>query len=203
MRTAILPPIVLSTLLLGLLCRPASTAGDGERSVAQDGATSARIPLQRVLDSLAIDPATLHLEVRKAERRLLVRAAGIELKRYPVVLGLSPVGDKRMEGDRRTPEGEFVFRARYPHAQWHKFIWIDYPNAASWARFKERKASGEIPARATIGGEIGIHGVPEGKDDWITGGQDWTWGCIGMKNADIDEIYAVITPRATRLLILP
>ena len=108
-----------------------------------------------------------------------------------------------MQGDRRTPEGTFTFRDKYPHRAWHKFVWVDYPNAESWKRFKERKRSGTIPADARIGGEIGIHGVPVGMDHWIEQGSDWTWGCIALRNDDLDEIYPFIKPRHTTITIVP
>lgn len=125
------------------------------------------------------------------------------LKIWPCVLGEVPVGDKHMQGDRRTPEGTFTFRDKYPHRQWHKFVWVDYPNEESWKRFKERKRSGTIPADARIGGEIGIHGVPTGMDHWIEQGSDWTWGCIALRNDDLDEIYPFIKPRHTAITIVP
>lgn len=161
------------------------------------------VPLGRIVDSLRIKPAELWLEVDKSERVFRVMHDTTELKRYVCVLGEDPVGDKRMQGDRRTPEGTFTFRSkRRPH-QWHVFIWIDYPNAESRRRFQERKRTGEIPANADIGGEVGIHGVPEGKDEWIVSGQDWTWGCIALTNADVDEIYPYIQPMRTIIRIIP
>ncbi|MCC6402325.1 MAG: L,D-transpeptidase, partial [Flavobacteriales bacterium] len=69
--------------------------------------------------------------------------------------------------------------------------------AESRVRFERRRASGEIPADADIGGEIGIHGVPSGMDVLITTGVDRTLGCIAMRNADLDEVYAVIVPGRT------
>ena len=107
------------------------------------------------------------------------------------------------QGDRKTPEGTFTFRSKRVHAKWHKFIWVDYPNAESWRRFRERQRSGSIGAKADIGGEIGIHGVPEGMDHWIDAGEDWTWGCIALKNADVDEIYRYILPSRTSMTIVP
>lgn len=162
-----------------------------------------QVPLQRLLDSLSIPKDSVHFRVEKSERRFAVHALGEVLKVYPCVLGEAPVGDKFMEGDRRTPEGSFTFRDKYPHRQWHKFVWVDYPNAESERRFRERKRSGEIPANASIGGEIGIHGVPDGMDHWIVKGSDWTWGCIALRNADLDEIYPVIKPRSTTITIVP
>ena len=44
----------------------------------------------------------------------------------------------------------------------------------------------------TIGGEIGIHGVPQHNDSLIDSQSNWTWGCISLKNHDVDELYSVI-----------
>lgn len=183
--------------------------GQGEagplRSPAPTAAPQAapRCPLAHLLDSLHIRSSEVWFHVDKSERRFEVRHGDQVLRDYPCVLGEHPVGDKRMQGDRRTPEGTFTFRSkRRPH-QWHVFIWIDYPNAESRRRFAERKRSGEIPANADIGGEVGIHGVPDGKDAWIASGQDWTWGCIALTNADVDEIYPLVEPWHSRLVIDP
>ena len=76
---------------------------------------------------------------------------------------------------------------------WKYFIWIDYPNKESWSRFKTRKANGDIPASATIGGEIGIHGVPDGADSMIADKVNWTLGCISLTNKDIEDLYKSIS----------
>jgi L,D-transpeptidase catalytic domain len=159
--------------------------------------------LSQVIDSLQLDARTVRFQVDKSDREFHVYAGERLLKTYICVLGENPVGDKFHQGDRKTPEGTFTFRSKRVHNAWHKFIWVDYPNAESWRRYKERKAQGLIPAGKDIGGEIGIHGVPEGKDHWIDTGQDWTWGCIGLKNADVDEIYPYIRPERTVLVIVP
>lgn len=161
------------------------------------------VPLLHLLDSLSIHKDSVHFKVEKSKRTFSVMAMGEVLKVYPCVLGEAPEGDKFMQGDRRTPEGLFTFRDKYPHREWHKFVWVDYPNAESRRRFNERKRTGAIPANAAIGGEIGIHGVPTGMDHWIEQGSDWTWGCIALRNADLDEIYLVIKPRLTTLSIVP
>ncbi len=143
----------------------------------------------------------LHLD--KSERCLCVRRGDLVIRCYEVVLGRAPEGDKRMQGDGRTPEGSFTFRAKYPHARWHRFAWIDYPNAESERRFHARRAAGEIPPAARIGGEVGLHGVPAGMDRLITDGIDWTLGCISMRNGDLDEVYALIEPGRTMIHIVP
>jgi len=161
------------------------------------------IALSRIIDSLRLDVGTLRFHVDKSDRVFEVLVNDTVRKRYPCVLGESPVGDKFHQGDRRTPEGRFTFRNKRVHDQWHKFIWVDYPNATSWKRYKERQAQGLIPEGKDIGGEIGIHGVPEGMDQWIVQGVDWTWGCIALRNTDLDEIYPHIRPGRTTITIVP
>ena len=96
------------------------------------------------------------------------------------------------QGDRRTPEGRFKVRAHYDHAKWRYFIWLDYPNEDSWAKHNAAKASGEITQEASIGGEIGIHGVPEGYDYAIDERMNWTLGCISLRNADLEELIPLV-----------
>lgn len=132
------------------------------------------------------------IEIHKSKYQLKLFQQNKLLKTYPVVLGPDPVNDKQREGDGATPEGTFHLRDKYAHAKWSYFLWIDYPTTESWKRFNERKAAGKIPANATIGGEIGIHGVPAGRDDLITQGQNWTLGCISLSNAHITELYSAV-----------
>ena len=199
-----IPSLLLVPFLVGTACTSDHVPRDpAEGAVSVPGPTGASVPLSALLDSLGVGLDALELHVDKSDRRLCVMRGTEALRCYVVVLGGSPEGDKRMQGDRRTPEGRFTFRDKYPHGEWHRFAWIDYPNAESRTRFERRRASGEIPADADIGGEIGIHGVPEGMDVLITTGVDWTLGCIAMRNADLDEVYALIIPGRTIVQIGP
>lgn len=182
----------------------AATSGSGEVSASTTAPTAEPSPpLDRIIDSLRLDASSIRFRVDKSERIFEVYVDGAVRKTYPCVLGEKPVGDKFCQGDRRTPEGTFGLRSKRLHAAWHKFIWVDYPNAESYRRFKERKAQGLIPAGKDIGGEIGIHGVPDGMDHWIDAGQDWTWGCIALKNSHVDEIYPYIQAGRTTLEVVP
>ena len=136
---------------------------------------------------------SMQIRIDKSEYKLSVYGQGELLKEYPVVFGKNPRGDKLMQGDKRTPEGEFKVRAYYPHNTWEKFIWIDYPTEQSYMKHQAAKRRGLIPATASIGGEIGIHGVPDNKNYAITERQNWTLGCIAMKNQDLNELYAYIS----------
>jgi murein L,D-transpeptidase YafK len=173
------------------------------KAPAAESRESTPIPLAQLITGKHLDAKTIRFVVTKGERRFRVYVNDSLIKTYLCVLGERPVGDKFCQGDRKTPEGTFTFRSKRIHNQWHKFIWVDYPNAESWKRYNERKAQGLIPAGKDIGGEIGIHGVPEGMDDWIDEGQDWTWGCIALKNADLDEIYPFIVPKKTMMTVVP
>jgi murein L,D-transpeptidase YafK len=154
-------------------------------------------PLKFLLDSLKIDPQTLQFLVVKSKYELSVWHDSMKIKTYPVVFGTNPVDDKLREGDRCTPEGKFKIRSKYPHPSWSKFIWIDYPNADSWKKHNAAKKKGLIPQNATIGGEVGIHGVPENSDFAIDQKNNWTWGCISLKTKDINEIYPYFNSKNT------
>lgn len=149
--------------------------------------------LQTMIKKNGISKSSLTILIDKSDRTLSVYHSDTLLISYPCVLGFNPVDDKKQEGDGCTPEGIFKIRSKYAHKSWKYFIWIDYPNKESWSRFNSRKAKGEIDKDATIGGEIGIHGVPEGSDDLISEGVDWTLGCISLRNADISDLYNSIS----------
>lgn len=146
-------------------------------------------PLSEILSNNEIKTEELSVLIDKSDYQLSIIHADTVVKWYPVVLGYNPVGDKMQEGDYKTPEGVFGVRDKYPHKNWKYFIWIDYPNEESWKRFEQRKKDGTISKDAKIGGEIGIHGTPEGGDGLINDGQNWTFGCISLKRDHVAEIY--------------
>jgi len=147
------------------------------------------IELSTLVDSLAVQPENLSILIEKKSYKLSLIAENNVVKEYPVVFGKNSIDDKLMEGDMRTPEGNFKIRDLYPHKSWSKFLWIDYPTKNSFKRHNEAKKIGQIPADSEIGGEIGIHGVPKGKSYLINKKINWTWGCISLTNKDIDELY--------------
>lgn len=158
-------------------------------------------PIQNIIDSLGLTNKEIWLYVNKSDYLLSVYIDSQILKSYPVVLGFNPVDDKMKEGDGCTPEGTFELIDLYPHAKWSKFMWIGYPNDESWRKFEANKAVGLIADSDKIGGEIGIHGVPEGMDALIDVGKNWTLGCISLKNKDVDEIYSVCK-KSTKVVIV-
>jgi murein L,D-transpeptidase YafK len=147
------------------------------------------ISLDKLLDSLKLNKTHAMIRVSKLNYLLSISIDSKVIKSYPVVLGSDPVHDKLREGDRCTPEGKFKIKAMYPHKAWSKFIWFDYPNIESYKKHNQAKKKKEIPTNSTIGGDVGIHGVPNGADYVIDQKQNWTWGCVSLKNKDINEIY--------------
>src|SRR3974390_1891460 len=99
---------------------------------------------------------------------------------YPVVFGNNSLEDKKMAGDRNTPEGVFHIISKRIHDRWYRFMALDYPTRDSWEKFNQRKESGEIPSWAKIGGGIGIHGTWPHEDFVIDRYKNWTEGCISM-----------------------
>jgi murein L,D-transpeptidase YafK len=145
-------------------------------------------PLEKALGARP-DLRKISLKIEKSAYRLTVLYDGRAVKEYPVVFGRNPVDDKLREGDGCTPEGEFKIVAHRASKYWNKFLHLNYPNARSWERFRNAKKAGKVRAKATIGGGVGIHGSPEGHDDYIDKRINWTAGCISMKNADVEELY--------------
>jgi murein L,D-transpeptidase YafK len=149
-----------------------------------------KLPLHKLMDSLKIKKTDLRIIILKSKYMLQIATGdSLIIKSYPVVFGFNPIDDKLKEGDGCTPEGNFKVKAMYPHKSWSKFMWLDYPNEKSWAKHKKAKANGLISKKSAIGGDIGIHGVPAGDDFAIDRRQNWTLGCISLKNKDVNEIY--------------
>lgn len=119
---------------------------------------------------------------------------------YPVVFGNNSLADKKMQGDKNTPEGTFYIIAKRVHDKWCRFLTLDYPNEESREKFNQRKQRGEIPSNASIGGSIGIHGTWPHDDYMVDRYKNWTEGCISMKNEEVIEIYA-FTGAGTKVTI--
>lgn len=126
-------------------------------------------------------PKVTSVVVNKGDRNLFLMHNEQILKQYRFDLGFAPTGDKKIEGDGKTPEGTYLIDRRNPNSSFHLSIGISYPNTNDRA---EAKALGKSP-----GGEIFIHGQPNLKR---AKGADWTAGCIAVKNREIEQIYAMV-----------
>ena len=103
------------------------------------------------------------------------------IKAYRIGLGFEPIGDKKIEGDGKTPEGLYYINRKNPKSRFFLSLGISYPNKRDLA---EAKSLGK-----SAGGDIFIHGE-DSKPHLFN--RDWTAGCISMRNNDIKEIYSVV-----------
>lgn len=111
---------------------------------------------------------------------------------YPCVFGSNDLNDKFMEGDKKTPEGNFRVVLKKKNAKWAYELLLDYPNEESIAKFQKRKASGKIPANARIGGGIAIHATRPQEEWTVDHYQNWTDGCISLKYSEAKDLFSYI-----------
>ena len=183
--------LLLTLILISLSCNNYSALK--ERDEIQERTAIPDQPLGELISDLKVDKKDISILIDKSDYTLQIVANNMTIKSYPVVFGPNPIDDKRREGDKCTPEGKFTIRDLYPHDKWSKFLWVDYPNEESWKKHNAAKTNGELDNDATIGGEIGIHGVPNNDESLIDEKINWTLGCISLKNKHIDEIYNYVT----------
>jgi murein L,D-transpeptidase YafK len=140
--------------------------------------------------------------VRKACRTLDVYHHGGRVRSFPAVFGLNGEGSKLYEGDLRTPTGLYMIVDKRPHRRWRQFLLLDYPNVQDLHRYWLAMEGGGIPRRGDgyvgAGGAVGIHGTD--KPSLNARNVDWTWGCISLRNEDVDDLAALV-PVGTLVLI--
>lgn len=134
--------------------------------------------------------------VLKEKNLLLLLRNGETVERYDAEVGANALGVKRSQGDRATPEGRYriVKKKDLGQSVYHRALLLDYPNKEDRKRFAAAKKRGEIPRASAIGGLIEIHG-DGGR------GQNWTDGCVALRNPDMDELFARV-PLGTRVTIV-
>lgn len=126
-------------------------------------------------------PEVTYVVVNKGARKMYLMHHDKVLKDYVVDLGFEPLGHKTVQGDGKTPEGDYFIDRRNPNSKFHLSLGISYPDADDLAR---ARAAGEDP-----GGDIFIHGESK---KLTLGKNDWTWGCIAVTNRQMEDIYAMV-----------
>jgi len=117
----------------------------------------------------------------KEQRKLILFHENEVLRTFDFELGFTPVGDKKVQGDGKTPEGFYYIDRKNPNSAFHLSLGISYPNARDVA---EARALGKSP-----GGDIFIHGTPKP----LRNTDDWTWGCIAVTNKQMEDIFAMVS----------
>jgi murein L,D-transpeptidase YafK len=192
MKTAIL----ISTIVIGghLL----TNSPNPETKTTVTGIKSYKTSKAKKSSAMPVSP--IRIVVDKSSYELYVYDAKGWYATYPVVFGNPSLGDKKMEGDRQTPEGTYHIAAKKVHNKWCRFMALDYPTQQDLEKFEERKRRGEVPRTASPGGGIGIHGTWPHEGFVIDRYKNWTNGCISLKNEDVEELYTYV-PIGTSITI--
>ena len=180
---------VLALASLGFK-QPSNNYGFTGKIISSD--TSSKKNSRKQPDNNVVGAGQYKVVIDKSDYELNVYDEDGWLATYPVVFGNKDQEDKKMEGDRLTPDGTFRIIGKKVHKQWGKFLTLDYPTPESYERFKERKADGAIPKNAKIGGGIGIHGTRPNEEWVIDKFINWTSGCISVRYSDMDELYDML-----------
>ena len=204
----------LATVTLGLLVGLGIIAFQQRAqrtAVTRKDQTDSRLAQDRVSQAgpLKLPVKNPRIIVRKSARKLELYSDSVLLKSYKVGLGLNPVADKKQEGDRCTPEGEFYIFTKNNKSAYYLSLGLSYPNAEDADRglrdgLITKAEYGAIhaairkktmpPQNTKLGGQIYIHGHGAGSD--------WTWGCVAMENEDVREVYDAVSA-GTPVSIVP
>ena len=138
--------------------------------------------------------------VSKDERKLELFDGDKLIKTYKIGLGFAPKGDKEIEGDGKTPEGDFYIFTKNEKSNFYLSLGVSYPSIDDAKRGLDAKIITQKehdaivkaienkqtpPQKTGLGGEIYIHGGGNASD--------WTFGCIALSNEDMKEIFEAIS----------
>ena len=145
------------------------------------------------------------IKIWKKEHKLfLMEGENKVLLEYPVAFGFNPTDDKIEQGDGCTPEGRFYICEMLddpePKSSYGaRSMRISYPNLEDARRgLRDKKITKkqylsimksinnlEMPSQKTkLGSSIRIHGGGVG--------EDWTLGCIAMRDKDIKVLFSAL-----------
>lgn len=125
--------------------------------------------------------------VDKVAHVLYVYQSGKAIRSYDAEFGPNWMAHKERNGDKATPEGNYQITKEKTRGStiYHKALLINYPNAEDRQQFAMKKKKGLLSRSAGIGSLIEIHGNG-GK------GFDWTSGCVGLRDRDMDELCRLV-----------
>jgi murein L,D-transpeptidase YafK len=158
------------------------------------------------------------LVVWKSRYTVTLYKGSTPVKTYRAVFGRGYAdGDKERSGDRRTPEGDFYVCSMNNSERFYKFLGLSYPSLKHAVQGLQRgiitrREYGEIeravverrqpPWETRLGGAVGIHGRTSEDAAAQNARHNWTDGCIALANADIDELFSIVS-LGTPVTILP
>lgn len=175
------------------------------------GGTNGYIHREYVSSYLPYDSANgeVSIVVKKSERLLELWQGGGLVDSFSIGLGWEPEGHKQIEGDGKTPEGEYYVCVRNSNSSFYLSLGVSYPNKedattaledgridrVTYERIVRAIDNGQCPDWNTaLGGAIMIHGCG--------GSSDWTAGCVAVDNEVMDMLFDYC-PIGTKITILP
>lgn len=175
---------VLTMVMLVL----SETTGYAEQNIGPGAALSAS-------NQAATNGVTIY--VSKRTKTLRLKQNGILIAEYPVSLGAaSAEGDKKVEGDMRTPSGEFYVCTRNDKSVAYLALGLSYPSVSDAERgfadgiitqeqrdeiIAANEAGIQPPWDTPLGGAIEIHGCR------TPGGT--THGCVAVDNEAMNVLW--------------
>lgn len=143
---------------------------------------------------LLVDTQALTLTVMQDDRP--------QLTLHNISLGRYGSKQDKQRGDNTTPLGRFRIIGIRRHADFHRFISLDYPsveranrgyqdgliNQSELQMIVAAHRRGDMPPQGTVlGGHIGIHGLGRG-DPKLHEAVNWTKGCVALSDAQVDTL---------------
>ena len=190
----------LATTLLTLLLGTAPKPNNTPKRVAYEKTLETRLEGQKGGQEILIYKSRKKLYLYEGNR--IIDSAKVSFG-WGEYFGDS---QKREQGDKKTPEGEYFVTEKHKSENFSYFIGVNYPNLEDAKRGLEEKLITQkqyesiakanknktIPLQNTrLGGAIGIHGL--GRDYYtLISGINWTRGCIALSDEDIKRIYGSI-----------
>ena len=134
--------------------------------------------------------------VKKSERVLYAIKDDKVIKKYNIALGKNPNGHKKVEGDKKTPEGYYFIDGKNAKSKFFLSLHTSYPN------FHDKQIA--LKNKVNPGEHIAIYGLPPLNllAQYLFEGADWTDGCIALNNSDMKELWD-LTEEGTQILIRP
>ncbi|HBF37416.1 MAG TPA: hypothetical protein DDW50_08865 [Firmicutes bacterium] len=186
--------------------KPAEIKDNPAPKVQSEPVINTDRPLYEILQERGFNNSNTNIVifVDKSDRLLSLYIGNTRLKSYPIQLGDGGLADKEVQGDHKTPEGNFYVAEKSilkPADQFLGTRWlrISYPNVEDADRGLHQglidqsthdmiveafKNKGTPPQYTALGGGVGIHG-----GDSKEQAANWTWGCIGLRNQDVEDFF--------------
>lgn len=124
--------------------------------------------------------------VDKSDHWMAVYRGGQIVREFRVALGRGGLKPKLRAGDGRVPEGVYTISAHNAESAYHLSLRISYPTP--------EQAEAALARGVSAGGEIMIHGLPNGRGSVGSrqGSVDWTEGCIAVTDREMDWLYTAV-----------